>query len=290
MLFNLFKGKDKVEKKKKSTVNEKKHDDKRRQSNESDRKRNNNQRVATRKGEIGEHKIDIQLSQLPKEYKYLNDIMIENPKSISGYSQIDHLVITPYGIFVIETKNYQGTIYGGKNRKTWLVNGKFKMLSPIVQNYGHIEALKKYVDEQYHNKFFSIVSFTKRCTLKIDSELRDIHSDELVIYDLYLSESIQRKVSINKLKFKEALLTEQDQSAVYKEFTEANITDPKIREMHTTRINEKKNTERTKTQKSDSKCEVCRKAVSNKVATYCLSNKKFNGKIYCYEHQKTSVK
>src|SRR5699024_7005777 len=70
--------------------------------------------VAVRKGEIGEYKIDIQLSQFPKNYKFLNDIMLENPKSVSGYSQIDHMIITPFGIFVIETKNYQGTIYGGK--------------------------------------------------------------------------------------------------------------------------------------------------------------------------------
>lgn len=91
-------------------------------------KTKNSEQVATIKGEIGEYKIDIQLSQFPKEYKYLSDIMIKNPKSISGYSQIDHLIIMPYGIFVIETKNYQGVIYGGKNRKTWLVNGKFKML------------------------------------------------------------------------------------------------------------------------------------------------------------------
>ncbi|WP_158068780.1 nuclease-related domain-containing protein [Domibacillus epiphyticus] len=38
--------------------------------------------------------------------------------------------VTPYGLFVIETKNYQGTIYGGKDRKSGLINGKFKMMNP----------------------------------------------------------------------------------------------------------------------------------------------------------------
>jgi hypothetical protein len=47
------------------------------------------------------------------------------------------VVLTPYGIFAIETNNYQGTIYGGKDIKTWLVNGKFKMMNPFVQNYGY---------------------------------------------------------------------------------------------------------------------------------------------------------
>ncbi|WP_257985616.1 nuclease-related domain-containing protein [Bacillus sp. V5-8f] len=76
-----------------------------------------NERVLVRKGELGEYKIDIQLDQLPKEFSHLSDKMVHNPKCISGYSQIDHIVITPYGIFVIETKNYQDTIYGAKNRK-----------------------------------------------------------------------------------------------------------------------------------------------------------------------------
>src|SRR5699024_12436766 len=77
--------------------------------------------AAGRKGEIGEYKIDIQLSQFPKNYKFLSDVMIKNPKSVSGYSQIDHLIIMPYGIFVIETKNYQGTIYGGKKDRKSVV-------------------------------------------------------------------------------------------------------------------------------------------------------------------------
>ncbi|MUK87767.1 NERD domain-containing protein [Ornithinibacillus sp. L9] len=274
MLFNLFKKKEKASKNN--------------QYIDSYKKKHDNPKVAARKGEIGEYKIDIQLSQLPKEYRYLNDIMIENPKSISSYSQIDHLVITPYGIFGIETKNYQGTIYGGKDRKTWLVNGKFKMLSPIIQNYGHIEALKKYIDKKYHEKFISIVSFTKRCTLKIDFELRDIHSDELVIYDIYLIESINRKVSILKMKHKEPLLTEKDQLAIFNALMKANIIDPKAREAHTTRIKEKKKTNNGII--NNSKCVVCNQAVSQKVAIYCLSNKKFNGKIYCYDHQKLNDK
>jgi hypothetical protein len=98
--------------------------------------------TAARKGELGEYKIDIQLAQLPKDCRCLSDLLVKNPRAKSGYSQIDHVVLTPYGIFSIETKNYQGTIYGGKDRKTWLVNGKFKMMNPFTQNYGHIEALK----------------------------------------------------------------------------------------------------------------------------------------------------
>ena len=132
--------------------------------------------VAVRKGEIGEYKIDIQLDQLPKDCRYLSDLLIKNPKAKSGYSQIDHVVITPYGIFVIETKNYQGTIYGGKDRKTWSVNGKFQMMNPFVQNYGHIKALASLIDQKYHDLFISFVSFTKRSTFKVDLDYRKMHT------------------------------------------------------------------------------------------------------------------
>ncbi|WP_230980724.1 nuclease-related domain-containing protein [Rossellomorea arthrocnemi] len=167
-----------------------------------------NEQIATRKGELGEYKIDIQLDQLPKDYRHLSDLLIPNPKAKSGYSQIDHVVITPYAIFVIETKNYQGTIYGGKDRNTWLVNGKFKMMNPFVQNYGHLKALSSLIDEKFHNLFVSMVSFTKRSTFKVDPDYRKIASNELIVYDIELSEFIHRKESVLKIQHKEPLLSE----------------------------------------------------------------------------------
>lgn len=243
-----------------------------------------NEQIATRKGEIGEHKIDIQLDQLPKDSRYLSDLLVKNPKAKSGYSQIDHVVLTPYGIIVIETKNYQGTIYGGKDRKTWLVNGKFKMMNPFVQNYGHIKALKSFIDKKYHDLFISMVSFTKRCTFKVDLDYRKIASNEIIVYDIELSEFIHRKVSVLKIHHKEPLLTESDISSLYHAFEKANISDPKIRDEHKRALQTSALEEKTSPK---STCTVCSKPVSDKVKTYCLANKKFSGKIYCYEHQKT---
>ncbi|MDZ7793905.1 MAG: nuclease-related domain-containing protein [Spirochaetia bacterium] len=65
------------------------------------------------KGHIGESRIAGQLNKLDdKEYKVLNNIFIRTSK---GSSQIDHIVISTYGIFVIETKNYSGWIHGNEN-------------------------------------------------------------------------------------------------------------------------------------------------------------------------------
>ncbi|MBG9586087.1 NERD domain-containing protein [Cytobacillus firmus] len=251
------------------------------------------EKVASRIGELGEYKIDIQLDQLPKDYKHLSDVLVQNSKAKTGYSQLDHIVITPSGIFVIETKNYQGTIYGGKDRKTWSVNGQFKMMNPFNQNYGHIQALKNFLDQKYHHLFISMVSFTKRCTFKIDDlELRKIASNDLIVYDVELFDYIHRKVSVLKLQNKEPLLNNSEVMMIYDAIYAANITDPSIREKHVQMLKESKsNKKETVTKKNQSeKCCVCNKTVSDKVKAFCLSNKRFNGKIFCFEHQKDLLK
>ncbi|WP_228550161.1 nuclease-related domain-containing protein [Salinibacillus xinjiangensis] len=267
--LNIFKSKKAEQKniKTKNTINQKKQ---------------KNEKIATRKGELGEYKINIELDQLPKECKYISDIMIENKSSKSGYSQIDHVILTPYGIFVVETKNYQGTIYGGRQRKTWSVNGKFKMMNPFNQNYGHIQALKSYVDKQFHDYFISMVSFTKRSTFKVELDLRKVTSNDLIIYDLELSEFITRKIRSQDRIYKKPLFTQEDIDNIYRTLSEINITDLSKRKYHVNQIKSNSQGE-----SSSSECVVCHKRVSEKVKTYCLTNKRFNGKIYCFDHQKT---
>ncbi|UVI31014.1 nuclease-related domain-containing protein [Paenibacillus spongiae] len=191
---------------------------------------------ATRIGELGEHKINIQLDQLPKDCKYLSDLLLPNSKSRSGYSQIDHLVISPYGLFVIETKNYNGEIKGGRSDKYWSVSNRFKMYNPLMQNYGHIKALETLLAEFNMLKFISMISFTMRCRFSIDPELRKIQSDELIVYDVELSEYINRKIIRLKAEPTAAMLTLEDIRLIYEKVNMTNITDPKIRAEHVEKV------------------------------------------------------
>lgn len=69
------------------------------------------------KGTLGELRQEIRLDGLPREhYKVINNIIIPNKENTS---QIDHLVISNFGIFVIENKNFKGNIYGSERSKTW---------------------------------------------------------------------------------------------------------------------------------------------------------------------------
>lgn len=76
-----------------------------------------------------------------KNYIVLNDVMIKNNNQIY---QIDHIVLSKFGIFVIEMKNYYGFIYGNEYKKIWTQKvGKYKrnFYNPFYQNYGHVKAL-----------------------------------------------------------------------------------------------------------------------------------------------------
>lgn len=68
-------------------------------------------RLLPSKGKVGEMRVASILKKFPvNRYKIINNLLLTS----NGYStQIDHIVISIYGIFVIETKFYQGWIYGG---------------------------------------------------------------------------------------------------------------------------------------------------------------------------------
>ncbi|MCA1029597.1 NERD domain-containing protein [Bacillus timonensis] len=121
------------------------------------------------KGFLGEASVSLMLSRLGVEnYTIFNDLTIRKPDG--GTSQIDHVVVSNFGIFVIETKNYQGWIFGDEWQEQWTQsfrNGKKKRISnPIHQNYGHIKALMEYLGEEDESMFYSIICFGSRATLK----------------------------------------------------------------------------------------------------------------------------
>ena len=69
------------------------------------------------KGYLGEWYVSKKLNKLNKrKYKVINNLLL---KTIKGSTQIDHIVISRYGIFVIETKNYKGIIKGNEYDDNW---------------------------------------------------------------------------------------------------------------------------------------------------------------------------
>lgn len=112
------------------------------------------------KGLWGEFKVKFYLwLYLGREYRVINNIIITH--SSGKKSQIDHIVISRYGLFVIETKNYKGVIRIRPSQKDWIQRiGEYEYLfyNPIRQNIGHIYSLKS-VTNLPHSMFINIVCF-----------------------------------------------------------------------------------------------------------------------------------
>jgi len=91
-------------------------------------------------------------------YFSLNNITLQTS---NGTTQIDHVIVSKYGIFVIEAKNMDGWIFGDTKSSQWtqsLYGKKFRFQNPLHQNYRHVKALREFlsIDEA---KLFSVVMF-----------------------------------------------------------------------------------------------------------------------------------
>ena len=95
------------------------------------------------KGKIGEQKVAKAIGPTIEGQRYVfnNYILSKDGKS----HQIDHIVINARGVFVIETKNYSGAVFGSDGDKTWtLVYGKikYKKYNPVRQNLTHAKKIR----------------------------------------------------------------------------------------------------------------------------------------------------
>lgn len=165
------------------------------------------------KGIVGESSVFIILESLPSEYKPMHNVMLETAR---GTSQIDHVVVSPYGVFAIETKNYKGWIYGKEDDYYWtqvLSGNKNRFYSPIKQNEGHINALKRIIgDVPCH----SIVVFSGNCELK--------SKPQGVFYERELQSAI--------MAYKNPVLTQEQVRKIESAIFGENIIDRESREGH----------------------------------------------------------
>ena len=157
------------------------------------------------------------IKKLPKDkYKVINDVFIYTKES---YHQIDHVVVSPYGIFSIETKQYNGDKYD----KKWVRKvGKktYYYTNPIRQNYGHVKSLLQLlnIDE---SKIFNVVCIPSRAKLNVKHDGEVVRYDEVLdkiySYNEVIIDNVDELVEIIKLN---------------------NITDKKTKKEHIKNIRE----------------------------------------------------
>ena len=121
------------------------------------------------KGWIGEKKtqFNLWLGLDSNLYQRFHDVIIP---SSHGTTQIDHILVSPFGIFVVETKNYKGWIYGSEDQSTWtqvIYKSKHKFQNPLRQTHRHKKVLSKYlgVGESF---ILPVISFVGDVELKTE--------------------------------------------------------------------------------------------------------------------------
>lgn len=123
-------------------------------------------------GEEGEHIVASRCKKICKEYEggLFNSFCFCDSRGYS--SEIDHIVITRGGIFIIETKNWSGILKGHPSDETWLqiklnVDQQKEVKNPILQNEKHIQHLKHRFQTNPPKRTSRIV-FSGSVTLEVD--------------------------------------------------------------------------------------------------------------------------
>ena len=119
------------------------------------------------KGRMGEAIVNSAIKRKLDKNKYhlIKDVTLP---TADGTTQLDHIIVSQYGIFVLETKNMKGWIFGSERQKTWtqqIYKHKNKFQNPLFQNYKHIKTLEGLLDVN-KDKFHSVIVFTGDSTFK----------------------------------------------------------------------------------------------------------------------------
>jgi len=107
------------------------------------------------------------LSLNAKTYLRFHNLIIPGR---NGTTQIDHLVVSPYGLFIVETKNISGWIFGSENRSKWtqvLYRNKYSFQNPLRQAFRQKKILCEFLGLD-QSKVQTIVYFVGNCKFKTE--------------------------------------------------------------------------------------------------------------------------
>lgn len=167
------------------------------------------------KGVFGEFLVNKLLSQLPEsDYTLVKDVTLPTE---DGATQIDHIVISKFGIFVVETKNMKGWIFGSKTQKQWtqkIYRHTSKFQNPLHQNYKHVKTLESLLGVDLAN-LHSVIVFVGGSSFKTDMPDNVTYARDCLGYikqftQPVISDAEYRQLIevINEVKLKRGIVTD----------------------------------------------------------------------------------
>lgn len=216
-----------------------------------------------RLGADGEKLIFSELQKLPGKNKiYMNSYI---PKESGGTSELDLIMVSEYGVFVIESKNYGGVIHGNSVNQKWTQifnnKSKFKFYNPILQNKAHIAALDNFLKLEVPNLYKSYIVFSDRSELR----LQKMPSKLNVINTVDLLDNIKSYMKNNR-----KILTQSQIDLIDEQLRTTVNVERKVKEKHIETIKSYRKPRKAKTTKTRAKKTV---KVGAKKATVKTANK-----------------
>ena len=178
---------------------------------------------------IGEKTISRRLySPDSVQYKSLNNLVLPS-KGNTNVTQIDHVIVSNYGIFVVETKSYKGWIFGNANQEYWtqvIFKYKKRFYSPLRQNFAHIKAIEGLLGpSRLKSPIISLVAFPCADKLKISGT-------DSVGY----ARDVVRKIE----SYKSIIYSDTERDKIFNLLSVANIVDKEVSKQHCKEIRELK--------------------------------------------------
>ncbi len=200
-------------------------------------------------GEFGERRVSSELEDLScEDYMVFNDLLI---RDTNYTTQIDHIIISRYGVFVLETKNIHGKVYGSENNEFWSQylpdwgykrygsTQEHKVRNPLWQNAGHIKSIRRLV---FGNDvpIYGIVIFPSETVVRVSTDLPVLTTREVVPYIKH---------------FQDVVISSEQVSYYRRRLLEVITTSESDRQYHLENVN--RNKERRDAAVSSGKCPLC---------------------------------
>ena len=134
----------------------------------------------------------------PPDYHLMNHVTI---RMDDGTTQVDHILVSRFGVFVIETKDYSGLIFANATEPTWtqaLFRRRVEFQNPIFQNKRHVRAVRCLLDFLAPEAIKSVVVFCGGAEFKTETPQGVIMVDQLATYVSHQTEEV---MSLNRLQF-----------------------------------------------------------------------------------------
>lgn len=134
----------------------------------------------------------------PPDYHLMNHVTLQLK---DGTTQVDHILVSRFGVFVIETKDYKGWIFADAKQANWtqvLFRCKFRFQNPILQNFRHVRAVQGLLDFLPPGAIKSVVVFTGEAEFKTEIPQGVFSLSGLIEY---LREQTVEVMSLNRMQF-----------------------------------------------------------------------------------------